>query len=461
MKKILCTLCAIIGVAFSVGGCKPATDTGKSSSTEEANTKTILMVQNQSSVPISNIKYCGKETAALAQGKTWKAEFTDKTQGYIYFDLGDGDVHVRTQETVITEKDNTHTFNITDNTMVVDKDKTISLSAIAKNFVLDGGVFLYYDDPETHEVVYWYFFDGVVYDIVKTNNTYKKYRQLMPMTYKGNIITFSDDHSNPDENIQSRSVEVKVTATGMMYEGRLFQRVTDPVIIQAIKDTPVSQLPSLDGGIFFDKEIADAAIKVYRYFSMGFVYFIMYNNNKYIKYETLDQYGERNGGNYIIYDADDKVPNEHGLLEPRFTYVEVRDEYMIEERHRSPRVTDPAIIQAIKDAPTLQLPINLSLNDSIFLDDADSEQEKTYTYFVNGNIYSIVYKDNTYTKRKTEGSYEGILIDFVDKQGLAHRFNATLIKEGMIKKREDGYFSPRVTDPAIIQAIKDAPVSQP
>ena len=102
MKKILF---AIIGIMFSIAGCKQANNSAAAA--DKPNAKTVLVLQNQSSLSLANIKYCGKEIETLMSGKTWSAQFTDATQGYIYFDLelGGSKVNVRTQETVIIEKD--------------------------------------------------------------------------------------------------------------------------------------------------------------------------------------------------------------------------------------------------------------------------------------------------------------------------------------------------------------------
>lgn len=247
-------------------------------SVDDPNAKTILVVQNQSSISITSLKYCGAETGVLTPGGTWNAKFTDATQGYIYLDVTLGDsstIHLRTQETVIIEKDKKRTFNITNNTIVIDQEKPMNLSAVAENFSLDGGIFLCYKDLEKHETLYRYFSDGIMYEIMARDNTYTKI--ITPVRYQGNVITFSGGGG---------SVQAKVTAAGMTLENTFFPRVTDPAIIQTIKNTPVSQAPqppapqqpsqseqSLDGKICVMGNTSEQpVVTMFAYFSAGTVY---------------------------------------------------------------------------------------------------------------------------------------------------------------------------------------------
>lgn len=456
MKKILF---AIIGIMFSIAGCKQANNSAAAA--DKPNAKTVLVLQNQSSLSLANIKYCGKEIETLMSGKTWSAQFTDATQGYIYFDLelGGSKVNVRTQETVIIEKDKKYTFNITDNTVVINKEKPITISAMTKNYVLEGGIFFMGENPKTHEKYYQYFLNGRVYDIGNINNKYKKYAS--PAIYQGNVITrFYLDYGEGNVQEKERKENFTVTEAGIEYNGVvILPRITDPVVIQAIKDTPVSEPPSLHDGVFLEKEIredSEKTIKIYSYFYRGSIHFIVGKDNKYIKFETRDRCIQHFNSHFIVTD-------EGGMYS-----IEVHDDCIIDaEDRRCPRITDSSIIQAVKDASTLQIPqSSLSLNGCIFFWKYDNNtKEKFYRFFSDGMVYSIVYKNNQYIKHKTIDTYYDPTIHTphgyatINENG--EHIQVIVTEQGVIKKRRNGYFTPRITDPAIIQAIKDAPVSQP
>jgi len=455
MRKILF---AVIGIIFFITGCKQVNNTAA----DKPNTRTILLLQNQSSLPLANIKYCGKETKTLMSGRTWNAQFTDATQGYIYFDLelGGNKVNVRTQETIIIEKDKKYTFNITDNTVVISKEKPITLSAIPKNYVLEGGIFFMGENPKTHEKYYQYFLNGRVYAIGNISNHYKKY--AYPEIYQGNVIThFYLDYDYKEGNVREKEQKktVTVTESGIEDNGILMlPRVTDPVVIQRIKDTPVSEPPSLDDGVFLEKEIKETTektIKIYSYFYHGGIHFIVNKDNKYIKFETQDRYTQHYYSHFII------LPDKGGMYS-----IEVQDEYLLDEYHRCPRVTDSTIIQAVKDASIISIPKPpLLLKGCVFFWKYDSNtDEKFYRYFSDdGIVYSIAYKNNQYIKHKAD-IYDP---SFLTPNGSAtinengEHIQVIVTEQGMIKKRRNGYFTPRVTDSAVIQAIKNAPISQP
>lgn len=433
----------------------------QSGTTDDPKAKTVLLLQNQSSLSLSNIKYCGKEIETLAPSGTWSAQFTDAAQGYIYFDLelGGSKVNVRTQETVIVEKDKKHTFNITDNTVVINKEKkTITISAMTKNYVLEGGIFFMGENPKTHEKYYQYFLNGRVYGIGTINNKYKKYD--FPAIYQGNVITrfyLAYEKGNIQEKEHKQTVIV--TEAGIEYNGVLVQpRVTDSAVIQAVKDTPVSEPPSLRDGVFLEKEIkedSEKTIKIYSYFYRGSIYFIVNKDNKYIKFETRDRYIQHFSSHFI-------VPDDGGMHS-----IEVHDEYLIEDRdRRCPRITDSSIIQAVKDASIIPIPQTpLLLKGCVFFLKYDnSTGEKSYRYFSDdGIVYSITYKNNQYVKHKID-TYDP---NFLTPNGYAtindngEHIQVIVTEQGVIKKRRNGYFTPRITDPAVIQAIKNAPVSQP
>ncbi|MEL3905834.1 MAG: hypothetical protein P1P65_02210 [Treponema sp.] len=455
MKKMVFTMTVFASLLL---GCPNNIQNRTAPPADELNAKTILLLQNQSSLPLANIKYCGKETSALTPGGTWTAKFTDAAQGYIYFDLelGGSKVTVRTQETVIIEKDKKQTFNITDNTVVINKEKPITLSAMPKNYVLEGGIFDIGEHPETHEKYYHYFLNGQVYYIGRIDNKYKK--QYAPMTYQGNVITsFYLDYKEGNVQHTEHKQTVTVTEEGMEDNGVLVQpRVTDSAVIQAVKDTPVSQPPSLNGCIFFEKEIkedAEKTTKIYSYFYHGDIYFIVNKDNKYIKLETRDRYIRFYNMYFILLD-------DGGM-----SSIEVQDDYIIDtEDRRCPRITDSTIIQAVKDAPAVQQN-PLHPKGCVFLWNYDNNtNEKVYRYFSDdGIVYSVVYKDNNYTKHNID-TYDPFFSDphgyvTINENGVG--IQVMITEHGMIKKRRNGYFTPRVTDPAVIQAIKDAPVSQP
>ena len=430
----------------------------QSGTTDDPKAKTVLLLQNQSSLSLANIKYCGKETKTLAPSGTWSAQFTDAAQGYIYFDLelSGIKVTVRTQETVIIEKDKKLTFNITDNTVIIGKEKPITLSAMPKNYVLEGGIFDMGEHPETHEKYYQYFLNGQVYYIGRIDNKYKK--QTAPAIYQDNVITFfSLNYKEGNVQHNERKQTVIVTEAGIEDNGVLVQpRVTDSAVIQAIKDTPVSEPPSLDGCIVFEKEIkedTEKTTKIYSYFYHGGIYFIVNKDNKYIKFETRDRYIRFYNMYFILLD-------DGGM-----SSIEVQDDCIIDaEDRRCPRITDSAIIEVIKKTDPVQ-PTPLPPKSCVFLWNYDNNtNEKVYRYFSDeGGVYSIVYKDNNYTKHNI-GTYDLFFSDpqgyvTINENGVGIQVMNT--KHGMIKKRRNGYFAPRVTDPAVIQAIKDAPVSQP
>ena len=133
MKKMFYVL-AISVVIFS--GCNFSSENGENGKKE--NSSGELVVNNQSSVDIKEIKFCGKELrhkgedgsyggSVLPVGKKTSINLTSEETGYVFFtlllgvDLNNRDIilTVRTNDIVTVEKGRRVVVTITDNTLVV------------------------------------------------------------------------------------------------------------------------------------------------------------------------------------------------------------------------------------------------------------------------------------------------------------------------------------------------------
>jgi len=103
--------------------------------------KTELVIQNQSSTNIKEIKYGGKtlvteteHSSVLVAGGVETLQLNAKGTGYVYFTIidtiNDEEIEVRSSEVITIEKGQKHVFTITDNTIVVPIGSTAGLSII-------------------------------------------------------------------------------------------------------------------------------------------------------------------------------------------------------------------------------------------------------------------------------------------------------------------------------------------
>jgi len=103
--------------------------------------KTELVLENQSSISIKEIKYSGKtllsdsgRSFVLVAGGVAKLQLNGAGNGYVFFSIIDKannkEIEVRSSEVIAIEKGMTHTFTITDNTLVVPKGSSLGLPII-------------------------------------------------------------------------------------------------------------------------------------------------------------------------------------------------------------------------------------------------------------------------------------------------------------------------------------------
>ena len=103
--------------------------------------KTELVIQNQSSINIKEIKYSGRtlvteaeDSFVLVAGSVEKLQLNAKGNGYVYFTIvdtiNDEEIKVRSSEVITIEQGQKHIFTITDNTVIVPIGSTAGLSII-------------------------------------------------------------------------------------------------------------------------------------------------------------------------------------------------------------------------------------------------------------------------------------------------------------------------------------------
>ncbi|MGP1577773.1 MAG: hypothetical protein ACTTH7_09920 [Treponema sp.] len=272
---------------------------GTTPSVDDPNAKTILTLQNNSSVSLDNIKYAGKETEHLVPGASWIAKSVDKLQGYIYFDVLGTQVH--TNEPIIIQKDKKLTHNITDNTLVIGvggKPGTMPLLQLYQQLnggsnppphspqqaELEGGVFLIYQHNDT--AYYQYFSNGIVYEVEYTRAGWKKYSR--GGRYQGQTLQLPN----------GTSIQLTVTADGIrLPNGGTNRRISDPAIINTIKNLPVSPLQqhpsspqgtqSLEGKICVPGDTPEnPGVKILLYFLNGTVHGIQRQNGVLTRFST-------------------------------------------------------------------------------------------------------------------------------------------------------------------------------
>ena len=126
----------MVGIFVLVAGCRMQHDTKKNIT--ERGKPTVLTIYNQSSFPIKDITYNGQAATlprgALYPGESCKVQLIDKASGYLYFTLYDkannSSFTVRTHASIVIEKGKAEIFNITDNTLVVEMGKTVSIKIL-------------------------------------------------------------------------------------------------------------------------------------------------------------------------------------------------------------------------------------------------------------------------------------------------------------------------------------------
>lgn len=127
MRKKLLFFTAVL-ITFLFAGCPHKTEKPKKEETE----KTVLIIKNESSFSIKDIKY-NNQTATflgsfLQTGENCTIQFAEKANGYVYFTLYDKakniSFQVKTNTTITVEKTKTETFVITDNTLVIQTGQT-------------------------------------------------------------------------------------------------------------------------------------------------------------------------------------------------------------------------------------------------------------------------------------------------------------------------------------------------
>ena len=103
--------------------------------------KTELVIQNQSSINIKEIKYSGRtlvteaeDSFVLVAGSVETLQLNAKGNGYVYFTImdtiNDEEIKVRSSEVITIEQGQKHIFTITDNTVIVPIGSTAGLPII-------------------------------------------------------------------------------------------------------------------------------------------------------------------------------------------------------------------------------------------------------------------------------------------------------------------------------------------
>ena len=132
MKKL--SLLALLLIAALFMGCSHDVQGSK----EEPAEVTALIVKNQSSFSIKDVKYGGKTAKLsgdyLSPSENCKIELAEKASGYVFFTLYDKvknvSFSVRVNGAVTVEKGKTETLVITDNTLVIQTGQTVPHSIL-------------------------------------------------------------------------------------------------------------------------------------------------------------------------------------------------------------------------------------------------------------------------------------------------------------------------------------------
>lgn len=147
MKKILLLTCAVLAILFT--GCKQLTKNNTDGQHGNAveSTKTVLKISNQSSRHIVDVTYDGinfdtgelRTVKCLPTGQSSVKTFSEEANSYIRFTVYSKEYteesgwigkkyEVRTNELVALEKGKTNLFTLTDNTLIVVKGSTVSVT---------------------------------------------------------------------------------------------------------------------------------------------------------------------------------------------------------------------------------------------------------------------------------------------------------------------------------------------